>query len=70
MIAELEEISAAAVDAVNYRIEKLGEPLEDAVRVVEASLRGRGIEVSLHLSTAPPSRALEGDNVAVYEVKP
>lgn len=68
MLAQLEEITAATVDAVNYRAKELGEPLEDAVRAVEASLRARGIEVHLHLSSAPPARELEGDNVAVYEV--
>lgn len=68
MIPALAEISSAAVDAVNYRVKELGESLEDAVRIVESSLRARGIEASLHLSTAPPAQALKGDNVAVYEV--
>lgn len=68
VITELEEISTAAVDAVNYRVARLGEPLEDAVREVEALLRARGIIVNLHLSTATPTREPEGDNVAIYEV--
>lgn len=68
MLPELEEISAAAVDAVNYRVTKLGESLEDAVDAVEASLRGRGIDVALHLSTAPPAHDPTGENVAIFEV--
>lgn len=67
MLAEFEDISSAIVDAVNYRVKELGEPLEGAVHAVEASLRGRGVDVTLHLSTVSPVRELS-DNAAVYEV--
>jgi len=67
MLRELEGICTAAIDAVNYRVKELGESLDDAVAAVEASLRVRGVEVKLHLSTTSQARTL-GVNSAVYEV--
>lgn len=68
MLAELRGISDAVYDAVVYRMRTLGETREDAVAAVEASLRARGVTVTLHLSTTSPVAAFDGDNVAVYEV--
>lgn len=42
-----DEIRDAALDAITYRVDTLGQPLEQAAREVEAMLRGQGFVVDI-----------------------
>lgn len=44
-----DEIRSVALDAITYRVDKLGQPLEQAAREVEAMLREQGIDVDIAL---------------------
>lgn len=67
MPTDLAALELAAVDAVNYRVEQLGEPLETAVHAVQETLRARGVPVTLHLSTTSPATGFDGP-AGIYEV--